>query len=135
VLDLYVSDATYEGGSLSGKKGTVKRYDGATGAFIDTFVPERSGGLKRPSMITFTQTDPVTLEYRGGDRLTAASLPAQAPGQLLGAETVQPLLTEALTRWQAAGMEVSMISEVYRFSLDWLAAEAVLESRRLRHEG
>jgi hypothetical protein len=90
----------------------VKRYDGATGAFIDTFVPERSGGLKRPSMMTFTQTDPVTLAYLGDDRLTAACFPAQPLNQQLGAETVRPLLTEALTRWQAAGMELSILGAI-----------------------
>jgi hypothetical protein len=102
-LDLYVSDATFEGSSLSGKKGTVKRYDGVTGAFIDTFVPAGSGGLKRPSMITFTQTDPVTLAYMGGDHLTAASVPAVPTNERVDAEQARRLIAEAIARWQAVG--------------------------------
>ena len=46
-------------------KATVKRYDGVTGAFIDTFVPERSGGLEGAVLLTFWDTDPVTLCYTG----------------------------------------------------------------------
>lgn len=64
-LDLYVASADTTG-QLKGqnKTATVKRYDGATGAFIDTLVPEGSGGLDDPSFMTFTETDPVTLAYR-----------------------------------------------------------------------
>lgn len=44
--DLYVSNSRLTGqGGDKGKLGTVKRYDGLTGVFIDTFVPIRSGGL------------------------------------------------------------------------------------------
>lgn len=59
-FDLYV--ATLATGNI---KGSVKRYDGVTGEFIDTFVAERSGGLEGPALLTFTETDPVTLEYLG----------------------------------------------------------------------
>lgn len=62
--DVYVSNITFTG--FYGKNGNIKRYDGLTGAFIDTFVPTGSGGLDDPSLITFTQSDPVTLEYMGG---------------------------------------------------------------------
>ena len=61
--DVYVSNITFTG--FYGKNGNVKRYDGLTGAFIDTFVPTGSGGLDDPSLITFTETDPVTLNYLG----------------------------------------------------------------------
>lgn len=61
--DVYVSNITFTG--FYGKNGNVRRYDGLTGAFIDTFVPTGSGGLDDPSLITFTETDPVTLEYLG----------------------------------------------------------------------
>ncbi len=61
-LDLYV--ATLANGNI---KGSVKRYDGVTGAFIDTFVTRRSGGLEGPALMSFTETDPVTLAYRGDD--------------------------------------------------------------------
>jgi sugar lactone lactonase YvrE len=61
--DLYVSNLSPTG--VTGKLGNVKRYDGLTGAFIDTFVSPRSGGLDDPSLMTFTRTDPVTLAYTG----------------------------------------------------------------------
>lgn len=61
--DLYVASAQLVGGNDKGNHGTVKRYDGRTGAFIDTFVPERSGGLNVAIGLTFTETDPVTLAY------------------------------------------------------------------------
>src|SRR5262249_42797525 len=75
--DLYVSNTDLTG--LKGKSGNVRRYDGVTGAFIDTFVTEGSGGLNDPNLMTFTQTDPVTLAYMGTkaaaptDTLSAAS--------------------------------------------------------------
>jgi hypothetical protein len=59
--DLYV--ANVHPTNVQGKLGNVRRYDGVTGAFIDTFVTERSGGLDDPSLMTFTATDPVTLAY------------------------------------------------------------------------
>jgi hypothetical protein len=43
----------------------VKRYDGISGSFIDTFVKEASGRLDDPFGLTFTGTDPVTLNYPG----------------------------------------------------------------------
>jgi DNA-binding beta-propeller fold protein YncE len=62
-VDLYVTSADLPG--LNGKKGSVKRYDGLTGAFIDTFVAQSSGKLDDPLAMTFTHTDPVTLNYLG----------------------------------------------------------------------
>jgi len=41
----------------------VLRYDGTTGAFKGVFVAPDSGGLNYPSYMTFTETDPVTLNY------------------------------------------------------------------------
>jgi sugar lactone lactonase YvrE len=69
--DMYVSNITFTG--KYGKNGSVKRYDGLTGAFIDTFVATGSGGLDDPSLIAFTETDPVTLQYLGGLPSIAAS--------------------------------------------------------------
>ncbi len=79
--DLYVSNITFK--SFYGKDGSVKRYDGLTGAFIDTFVPIGSGGLDDPSLIAFTETDPVTLQYLGGPTLLAASHTVPEPSCLL----------------------------------------------------
>src|SRR5262249_10548840 len=41
----------------------VLRYDGTTGAFVDTFVPPFGGGLTRPTHMTFTNTKPTTPAY------------------------------------------------------------------------
>ena len=66
-FDLYVTNSNYHGANSLAKEntGTVKRFDGATGAFIDTFIDIGSGGLREPFFLTFTRTDPVTLEYTG----------------------------------------------------------------------
>jgi DNA-binding beta-propeller fold protein YncE len=40
-------------GSVTSATGSVLRYDGATGAFIDAFVPMHSGGLGAPTDLTF----------------------------------------------------------------------------------
>jgi DNA-binding beta-propeller fold protein YncE len=61
-LDLYLAEVDVH----SFNKASVKRYDGVTGEFIDTFVPQRSGGLEGAVLMTFTETDPVTLQYLGG---------------------------------------------------------------------
>jgi hypothetical protein len=60
-LDLYLAEVD----GHSSNKASVKRYDGVTGDFIDTFVTERSGGLEGALLMTFTETDPVTLNYLG----------------------------------------------------------------------
>jgi sugar lactone lactonase YvrE len=84
--DIYVSNITFTG--FYGKDGNVKRYDGLTGAFIDTFVPAGSGGLDDPNLISFTETDPVTLAYNGGENRfgnvggTASESPMVKPLQL-----------------------------------------------------
>jgi hypothetical protein len=62
--DLYVANSEFpHGATHMGKKAFVNRYDGVTGVFIDTFVTPRSGGLDDPAMMTFTETDPVTLAF------------------------------------------------------------------------
>jgi len=108
--DLYVTNVHPT--NVQGKLGNVKRYDGVTGAFIDTFVTARSGGLDDPSLMTFTETDPVTLVYRGGDNLTAAAIAPDSMSQTLIADQVQLLLTEALTLSQAAGVDISAVSTI-----------------------
>jgi hypothetical protein len=65
-LDLYVTNIAVTGSFKARQgSGTVKRYDGVSGAFIDTVVTSGSGGLRDPFFLTFTQTDPVTLQYLG----------------------------------------------------------------------
>jgi hypothetical protein len=64
--DLYVTSNRYTGrGADKGAEGTVKRYDGRTGAFLGDFVPVGAGGLNNASGFTFTDTDPMTLAYTG----------------------------------------------------------------------
>lgn len=107
--DLYVSNSRLTGvGSDQGTLGTVKRYDGVTGAFIDTFVPIRSGGLSSPSGLFFTETDPVTLAYTG-DQLMAERASPNPVNRTIKAAKLQPLITEALTRWQAFGVDAPAI--------------------------
>src|SRR5579884_392757 len=66
--DLYVSSCVARGpGLFKADAGTsvVLRYDGTTGAFLSTFVTPDSGGLRFPLFMTFTETDPTTLNYDG----------------------------------------------------------------------
>jgi streptogramin lyase len=110
--DLYVSNARLNG-TAKGKAqtSTVKRYDGVTGAFIDTFVTANSGGLDDPNLLAFTETDPVTLAYTG-DNLMVASGPPISITQSLPVGRVQPLFAAALARWQAAGADTSVLDNV-----------------------
>jgi hypothetical protein len=63
--DLFVSSAALSNPGLKATPGTsqVLRYDGTSGAFKSVFVSSGSGGLKLPSFLMFTQTDPTTLNY------------------------------------------------------------------------
>lgn len=108
--DLYVASA--DPTNIQGKLGNVKRFDGVTGAFIDTFVESRSGGLDDPSLMTFTKTDPVTLAYDGGENLTASTIAVKSMHETLAASTVQPLLAEAIARWQSAGADISGLDSI-----------------------
>jgi streptogramin lyase len=59
--NLYVGDQN----DVSGKSGGgVYRYDGKTGQFIDNFVPLDPGVISGATYMTFTKTDPVTLNYK-----------------------------------------------------------------------
>ncbi len=79
--DLYVSSCAMDGilQALS-HTSAVLRYDGTTGAFLNTFVTPDSGGLRCPISMTFTETDPTTLNYDGlttSITRTAATTPTQ----------------------------------------------------------
>ncbi len=65
--DLYVASASiYFKNGLKAVPGTstILRYDGTTGAFNRVFVSADSGGLQFPSFMTFTETNPTTLNYQ-----------------------------------------------------------------------
>ena len=58
----------------------VKVFDGVTGAYLDDFIEVGSGGLRNSGLMTFTETDPVTLAYTGTATAPAAArLLAQNP--------------------------------------------------------
>jgi hypothetical protein len=63
--DLYVASSLLNNSSTQAEPGTsqVLRYDATTGAFLGTFVTPDSGGLRFPTFLTFTETNPTTLNY------------------------------------------------------------------------
>jgi glucose/arabinose dehydrogenase len=75
--DLFVTSSVLAGtgGVLIAEPGTsqVLRYDGTTGAFLSTFVAPDSGGLRSPFFLTFTETNPTTLNYDGTTTANTAS--------------------------------------------------------------
>jgi hypothetical protein len=87
--DLYVANSVQSGngGPLIAEPGTsdVLRYDATTGAFLGVFVTPGSGGLKFPTFITFTETNPTTLNYNPSGQATSfdqtlAPVPTQPVG-------------------------------------------------------
>jgi hypothetical protein len=78
----------------------VLRYDATTGAFLGTFVVPDSGGLKNPTFITFTETNPTTLNYDGATtngKLTAATTatPTRPAAATAPTNTVSPLIASS----------------------------------------
>jgi hypothetical protein len=76
----------------------VLRYDGTTGAFLGTFVTPDSGGLRNPTFLTFTETDPTTLNY--GTASTAASVPAAPAIQTASVTNLALLVFSSLNTGQ-----------------------------------
>src|SRR5262245_19358042 len=105
--DLYVSNTKLIGvGDDKGKDGNIKRYDGLTGAFIDTFIPTGSGGLNHPVGLTFTATDPVTLAYTGTTSAQVATAvaaksqeSAMQPSELSGNSTSAASGMSLVSHW------------------------------------
>jgi hypothetical protein len=82
-----------------------------SGAYLADFVTVGSGGLDTPILMTFTDTDPVTLAYTGDHLLAdAARLPAGT--ESLHASQVQPFLAEAERRWQLAGADTTTLQGI-----------------------
>jgi hypothetical protein len=94
--DLYVgsADTTVGLGIISADPhtSTVLRFNGTNGAFIDQFVPPDSGGLRYPSALIFSETDPVTRAYVGadgpGERDTATGITAASKSRVTGRAAV-----------------------------------------------
>jgi streptogramin lyase len=102
---LYVTSSVQSGhgGDLIAEPGTsqVLQYDGTTGAFLGTFVTPDSGGLKNPTFLTFTETDPTTLNY--GTASTPASVSsAPAVRQSASVSNLVPLAASLLNTGQQA---------------------------------
>ncbi len=94
-FDLYLADVDED----DFDKASVLRYDGLTGAFLDTFVVQGSGGLVGAVMIAFTNTDPVTLAYNG-----SGPAPAPIPPLILvhiASQRVHP--TQSMAGWPKFG--------------------------------
>ena len=87
--DLYVGYADASGNaSASPHTSAVLRFDGTTGAYLGTFVPPDSGGLRYLSALIFSETDPVTRAYVGAkgpeERDTAMGITAASPAIITG---------------------------------------------------
>jgi hypothetical protein len=74
------------GGRFIAEPGTseVLRYDGVTGAFLGTFIAPDSGGLRFPTFMSFTETDPTTLNYDGAPSPSAPATAMAAPTAVTG---------------------------------------------------
>ena len=79
--DLYLPSFKTAGSNKADHRfSTIKRYDGVTGGFLDTFVAANSGGLDQPNYPIFTETDPTTLRFHGATRASGlAAAPGTAP--------------------------------------------------------
>jgi hypothetical protein len=90
--DLYVNSADVHESSFQTSRphtSSVKVYDGVTGGYLADFVAAGSGGLDTPILMTFTETDPVTLAYTGRSRVAAAtSLSASSTAATVGGTQV-----------------------------------------------
>jgi hypothetical protein len=106
--NLYVTYTDWTG-QYKGNHGTVRRFDGVTGAFIDDFVPPGSGGLENPLFLTFTETDPVTLAYTGATEFGSDAGSSAASGDLALLIAIEVAVPRDDTD-QATGSEVRIAS-------------------------
>jgi DNA-binding beta-propeller fold protein YncE len=89
--DLYVGYANTKVLTADPHTSTVLRFNLTTGAIV-TFVPPDSGGLRYPSALIFSETDPVTRAYVGTkgprERDTAAGITAASKSRVTGRAAV-----------------------------------------------
>jgi sugar lactone lactonase YvrE len=102
--DLYGASSviSQHGGALIAEPGTsqVLRYDGTTGAFLGTFVTPDSGGLKNAWFLTFTETNPTTLNYGGVSTSAKASVSAAPALKSASTTDLAPLASSLLDTGQ-----------------------------------
>jgi hypothetical protein len=104
LTDLYVANSVQSGNGIliaEPKTSDVLRYDATTGAFLGTFVAPDSGGLKFPTFLTFTETDPTTLNYVDAGAAAAIDLTAKSLITTV-ASTNQPRLGQPVTKFPLA---------------------------------
>jgi hypothetical protein len=111
--DLFVGSADTFSHQLAkpSSTSTVLRYDGTTGEFLGTFVTTDSGGLRDPSYLLFTESDPVTLAFAPRAKLTTASTPDPVP-QSVSAKQAQPLLVETQVQGQVTGADTPPVGNL-----------------------
>jgi DNA-binding beta-propeller fold protein YncE len=83
--DLYVAGAEIAPSFYvtMNQSSSVKVYDGVTGDYLDDFIELGSGGLDGPILMSFTETDPVTLNYLGGPARHAVAPGVPEPSGLM----------------------------------------------------
>jgi len=95
--DLFVTSSVLAGtgGVFIAEPGTseVLRYDGTTRAFLGAFVTPDSGGLRSPTFLTFTETNPTTLNYEGTKTAATASTLLAQPAIASGSGPLVAILT------------------------------------------
>src|SRR5262249_42978803 len=84
-----------------------------TGAYLSDFVSAGSGGLNTPVLMTFTETDPVTLAYRGGaaastDHNSTSSILTFAPGQTSKAANEPRGSISAMTKYEGKNNQTTL---------------------------
>jgi hypothetical protein len=71
-----------------------------------------STGDNPPGAFHFFDIYTAEVTVTGGDKLTAAALPNHSTEESLDAGLVRPLLSEAVHRWQASGVDISGLDNV-----------------------
>jgi hypothetical protein len=93
--DLYVASSALKTSlGVISHTSQVLRYDATTGAFLGTFITPDSGGLKFATFLTFTETNPTTLNYVPPS--TTASVSAAPAIQTASATNLVPLASSLL---------------------------------------
>jgi hypothetical protein len=98
--DLYVATCQLSSTKTEPNTSQVLRYDATTGAFLGTFVTPDSGGLRFPTFLAFTETDPTTLNYDGTTTSATASVPAAPASHAASTRSAAPQAPNRLSMGQ-----------------------------------